>query len=115
MKSFNVKKFAADLVNLRGEETQKSFSEKLQINRSTLSLLETGKQVPSLDILNKVCSMGGMEPNEYFKDYDNNALVYLMGSMKEEDKEKINLMLERIKVKEKYEMLSKRVNNDINR
>lgn len=54
MKAFDTKKFCKDLLKLRGEETQKNFAEKLQINRSTLSLLKSGKQIPTLEILNKV-------------------------------------------------------------
>lgn len=115
MKTFDRKKFCKDLVELRGKETQQSFAEKLQINRSTLSLLESGKQIPSLDILNKVCNLGKFQPNDYFNESESDALIYLMGTLEEADKEKINLMMNRIKIKEKYELLSRRSVNVIDR
>ncbi len=108
MKSFNLEKFCNDLVSLRGEKTQAIFAKELNINRSTLSLLESGKQVPSLEILNKVCNLGTVQPNEYFLENQNDGLLYLMGTLDDNDKEKIDEMMERINIKEKYEMLSRR-------
>lgn len=115
MKTFDTKKFCKDLLKLRGEETQQNFAEKLQINRSTLSLLESGKQIPTLEMLNKVCNLGHFQPNDYFSESNSDALIYLMGTLEEADKEKINLMMRRIKIKEKYELLSKRSANVVNR
>lgn len=113
MKSFDGEKFCKDLIELRGETSQQKFAEKLDINRSTLSLLETGKQVPSLEILNKVCNLGGYEPNSYFKEYQKDALIYFMGTLEACDREKLGAMMKRIKVKEKYEMLARRCLNEI--
>jgi len=108
MKSFNTKKFCEELVILRGNETQQTFSEKLGINRSTLSLLETGKQMPSLEILNKICNIYDKNIDNYFVESDNDALIYLMGSLDEGDKDKIVTMMDRIKTREKYEALARR-------
>lgn len=113
MKSFNTEKFCQELISLRGSETQQKFSEKLGINRSTLSLLETGKQMPSLEILNKICNVFGRDPGSYFVESDSNALIYLMGSLEESDKNKIITMMDRIKTREKYEVLARRCMNDI--
>ena len=113
MKEFDIKKFCDDLMHLRGKESQVRFAEKLDVNRSTLSLLETGKQIPSLDILNKVCNMGGFEPNSYFKEKNTNALIYLMGKLEEPDRAKIEYVMERIKIKEKYESSYRRSLNGI--
>ena len=85
MKEFNGEKFCKDIIELRGTDSQSAFAEKLGINRSTLSLLENGKQIPTKD-----------------------SLVYLMGSLDEADKVKIEEMSERIRIKEKYERLAKR-------
>lgn len=115
MKSFNSEKFCKELIMLRGEETQQMFSEKLGINRSTLSLLETGKQMPSLDILNRICSISDKNPGDYFVESDSDALIYLMGSLEETDKCKINAMMERIKTREKYEALARRCVDGIRR
>lgn len=108
MKTFNLNKFCSDLLSLRSNTTQVKVADLLGINRSTLSLLETGKQIPSLDILTKVCELGNFNTNEYFFDDENDGLLYLMGSLEENDREKINKMMELIKIKEKYEMLSRR-------
>jgi transcriptional regulator with XRE-family HTH domain len=108
MKVFDIEKFRDDLIKLRKNSTQANIAERLDINRSTLSLLESGKQVPSLEILNKVCNLGNYEPSDYFVENNDDALIYLMGSLEEKDKEKINEMIEVIRIKEKYMMLSRR-------
>ena len=111
MKAFNLEKFRKDLVGLHHDSTQAKLAQRLEINRSTLSLLETGKQIPSLEILTKVCDLGNFNADEYFDDYENDGLVYLMGTIQDEkDREKIKGMMENIKVKEKYAMLSRRCN-----
>ena len=108
MKEFNVKKFCEDLIALRGKESQTTFAEKLGVKRPTLSLLENGKQMPTLDILSRICSLSGKNTDEYFVDSTTDSLVYLMGSLNESDKVKIEEMVERIRIKEKYELLAKR-------
>lgn len=108
MKEFNSEKFCRDLVSLRGKESQDVFSKKLGIKRSTLSLLENGKQVPTIDMLSKICSLTGVSADSYFVDSTTDALVYLMDSLEESDKLKFKEMAERIRIKEKYEMLAKR-------
>ncbi len=110
MKEFNAEKFCKDLIALRGRESQTTFSQKLDMNRSTLSLLENGRQMPTLDILSRVCDLSGKNTDEYFVDSTTDALVYLMGSLDVSDKEKIEEMAERIRIKEKYELLAKRGN-----
>lgn len=113
MKEFNSKKFCEDLINLRGKESQDKFAQKLNIKRPTLSLLENGKQMPTLDILSLFCDLSGNSTDDYFVESTTDALVYLMGSMEESDKEKVEEMAERIQIKEKYELLAKRGSYDI--
>jgi DNA-binding XRE family transcriptional regulator len=108
MKEFNAEKFCKDLIALRGKESQDTFAKKLDIKRPTLSLLENGKQMPTIDILNKLCNLSGNSTDDYFVDSTTDALVYLMGSLEECDKIKIEEMAERIRIKEKYELLAKR-------
>lgn len=110
MKNFNGKKFCDDIVKLRKHLTQQKFAEILGINRSTLSLLESGKQIPSLEILTKICTQGNFNLDDYFEDTESDGLFYLMGTLEEGDKEKIKKMICNIQVKEKYEMLSRRCN-----
>ena len=108
MKEFSADRFCKDLTALRGRENQAAFAEKLNINRSTLSLLENGKQIPTLDILSRVCDMCGKSTDEYFVESTTDALVYLMGSLVESDKNRIKEMAECIRIKEKYELLARR-------
>lgn len=108
MKEFNVEKFCNDIVELRGKETQDSFAQKIGIKRPTLSLLENGKQMPTIDILSRICGLSGKSTEEYFFESSADSLVYLMGSLEETDKLKIEEMAERIRIKEKYELLAKR-------
>lgn len=108
MKEFNAEKFCKDITELRGKETQVSFAKKIGINRSTLSLLENGKQMPTIDILTHICNLSGKSTNEYFTEVTRDSLVYLMGSLEGADKGKIEQMAERIRIKEKYELLAKR-------
>lgn len=44
----------------------------------------------------------------YFVEPTTDTLVYLMNSLEEPDKQKIEKMAERIRIKKKYEMLAKR-------
>ena len=108
MKEFNVGKFCKDITDLRGKEAQVSFAGKLGINRSTLSLLENGKQMPTIDILNRICNMSGKSTEDYFTESMRDSLVYLMGSLDETDRARIEEMAERIRIKEKYELLARR-------
>jgi transcriptional regulator with XRE-family HTH domain len=109
MKAFNLEKFRKDLIGIRQDSTQAKIAQKLGINRSSLSLLETGKQIPSLEILTKVCKLGNFHADEYFDDFENDGLVYLMGTLQDNtDREKIKEMMDNIKIKEKYAILSRR-------
>ena len=108
MKEFNMEKFCNDLIKLRGKESQEKFAQKLNIKRPTLSLLENGKQMPTLDILSSFCSLSQKSVDEYFVELTTDSLVYLMGSLEESDKKKIEEMAERIRLKEKYELLARR-------
>lgn len=108
MKQFNRAKFCEVLVALRGSESQEQFAPKLNINRSTLSLLENGRQLPTIDILSRVCNLAGTSAEDYFTETKADALVYLMGCLDEADKVRIEEMAERIRIREKYELLAKR-------
>lgn len=114
MKEFNERKFCKDLIDLRGKETQEKFAQKLNINRSTLSLLETGKQLPRLDVFSRFCSLAKKNTDEYFGESTTDSLIYLKGCLEESDKKKIKEMAERIRLKEKYELLARRDSYGIN-
>lgn len=113
MKEFNTKKFCNDLVSLRGRESQTNFADKMGVKRSTLSLLENGKQLPTLDILIRLCELSNRKTDDYFEETTKDALVYLMGNLEESDRERIEEMSERIRIREKYELLAKRRSYDV--
>ncbi len=108
MKEFNTQQFMNDLVSLRGTESQVDFAKKIGVNRSTLSLLENGKQLPTLKVLSTICDMSGKLVDDYFHDSMTDGLVFLMGNLDEHDKDSVSEMLERIRIREKYEELAKR-------
>lgn len=56
----------------------------------------------------KDAQVGNFDINGYFVEPTTDTLVYLMNSLEESDKQKIKEMAERIRIKEKYEMLAKR-------
>lgn len=115
MKEFNVDKFCKDLVAFRGKQTQTEVAKRLGVkNRSTLSLLENGKQMPTIDILSKLCDLTHKNTDDYFIETNQDSLVFLMGSLEETDKKKVAEMIERIEIKEKYERLAKRSNYVLN-
>ena len=64
--------------------------------------------MPTIDLLSKICSLTGASADDYFVESKTDALVYLMGSLEEFDKLKIEEMAERIRIKEKYELLARR-------
>lgn len=60
------------------------------------------------EIKEKDSQEGNFDIDGYFVKPTTDTLVYLMNNLEEPDKQKINEMAERIRVKEKYEMLAKR-------
>lgn len=108
MREFNKDKFCSDLISLRGKTSQKNFAFKLGLKRPTLSLIENGRQIPTLDILSKVCDMSGKSVDDYFCEPLKDGLVCFIESLDSNDKSKIETMIKHLKILEKYESLAKR-------
>ena len=108
MKEFNAKKFCEDLITLRGKRVPRQLCSETRYKKAYIVLLENGKQMPTIDILSRFCNLSGNSTDAYFVESTTDALVYLMGSLEESDKAKIEEMAERIRIKEKYELLAKR-------
>lgn len=108
MKQFNKKKFCDDLISARGDKSQEFFAKNVGISRTTLSFFENGKQLPNMEQFNAICTHAGLEPGDYFSEIEKDSLVYLMGKLQKKDREKVEKMAERIRLKEKYEYLAKR-------
>ena len=111
MKEFNTEKFCNDLVSLRRKESSDIFARKLGVKISDLSLLEKGRLMPTIDLLNKVCALTGASANDYFTEMTTDSLGNLMSGLEESDKLKIREMVEHIRIREKYEMLAMRGEN----
>lgn len=106
--NFNKDKFALDFRNFRGNRHQNEVADELQINRTTISLLENGKQIPSLEILQKFCEKTQVTIDSFFVSKTQSAILMLMGQLKESDKSKLNNVFNRIQVREKYIAINKR-------
>ena len=46
--------------------TQEVLAERIDVERNTISMIETGKREPSLDVLVKIMNQLRVEPNEFF-------------------------------------------------
>jgi DNA-binding XRE family transcriptional regulator len=88
---------------------QSELASKLGLNRSTISFFENQKQLPSTEVLNKICDLLGKSAEYFFVQKDRDPVLLMMGKMDESDKETLSKVIERIKVRKKYISLSKRI------
>lgn len=105
MKTFNFKLFGEELKKLRDGQTQEVFAEQLGINRSTLSLLENGKQYPTIEQLNFLCEKRHVDANAFFTEKGQNPVMLMMGNMSPEDRTELARVMERIRIKKTYREL----------
>ena len=101
--------FCTTLKEIRGDKSQEEFALTLEINRASLSLFENGKQLPSVELLNKVASMAGKKLDNFFEEIEQNGLIYLSGKLNESDKDKIDILRDIINIKDKYKALERRI------
>lgn len=80
----------------------------MNINRSTLSLLENGKQAPTLKILEEFCNKARLSPNSFFIKENNCFSNKLISELPKVDQPKLLNILEKIKIKEKYISFNRR-------
>lgn len=92
----------------RGNRSQNQIADELMINRATVSLLENGKQVPSLQILQRFCSYAKMSPNSFFAKEDDSNRNIMTFNLNGEDNSKLLNVLKRIEIREKYVLLHRR-------
>jgi len=107
---FRADYFCDELKNIRANSSQVDFAISLGINRSTLSLLENGKQLPTVELLNNVANKANIDLNVFFIDEEEDGLFYMMGQLNQKDAEMIKELKEVISIKEKYRALEKRCN-----
>jgi len=106
--NFNKELFTQKLKEFRGSRSQNDVADELNIKRPTLSLLENGKQLPTLEILTKICSKVDMSIDSFFIKEEQNPVLLMMGQLRESDQPKLNNVMERIKIREKYIAIGKR-------
>ena len=107
IKIFNKDIFTQDLINLKIKESKDNFIKKLNID-NILSQLENNTYTPTLDILKELCELSGKNTSDYFDD-SIDAMCYVIDSLDiQHDKDKFKEAIERINIREKYEILARR-------
>jgi transcriptional regulator with XRE-family HTH domain len=105
---FNIDLFARRLREYRSEKSQSDIAQELGINRSTISLLENGKLIPTLDVLQSFCERIGASLDDFFYKDDKNPILLMMGQMEEIDQQRLENVLQRIEIRQKYIAINKR-------
>lgn len=105
---FNNELFKKIFKEYRGEKSQKEIAEELGLGRSMVSLLENGKQIPTLEMLKKVCEKTNKDLNDFFLKEQEDPILMLMGQLRESDKENLQEVLKRISIREHYIAINKR-------
>lgn len=105
---FDVEKFTRELKKYRGNRPQNIIADELNINRSTISLLENGRQIPTLRILQEFCSHANLSPNDFFikEEEINQNYNNIDYELSKEDNTRLLKVIKRIKIREKYISLS---------
>ena len=108
---FDKELLANELKTFRRENGlhQNELAEKLGLNRSTVSFFENQKQLPSTEVLNRICDLLGKPAEYFFVQEKEDPVVFMMGKMDESDKDTLAKVIERIKVRKKYISLIKRI------
>ena len=106
---FNKELFAKHLREFRGEKSQAEIAEILGINnRTTISLLENKKVVPTLEVITSFCENFNTSIDLYFIHNENEPVMLMMGQLKETDKQLLANVIDRIKIRERYISINKR-------
>ncbi|GAB4074782.1 hypothetical protein GCM10028778_22850 [Barrientosiimonas marina] len=105
---FNRELFAEKLKAYRDDKSQTDIASELNVGRSTISLLENGKQDPTLETLNQVCQKINQDLNTFFKEEQEDPVLLLMGQLKSSDKDNLVEVMERIKIREHYIAIDRR-------
>lgn len=105
---FDKSKFMRALTDFRGTRKQEEIAKELSTNRSTISLLENGKQIPSLEIIRKFCEKTELDLGAFFIKEETDPILMMMGELRDSDKSKLEKVFRRIGVREKYIAISKR-------
>jgi transcriptional regulator with XRE-family HTH domain len=108
--NFNKELFAQKLKEYKGTKSQNDIADELDIKKPTLSLLENGKQLPTIEMLTKVCLYLNMSIDSFFIKEEQNSIPLMRRQLGDSDKLKLNNVMERIKIREKYIAINRRCN-----
>lgn len=68
MIGFDKQRFMEDFKRLKGTLSDEELASRLDIRRSYISMLESGKQIPKVELLTRIANMCGTRPSDYFKE-----------------------------------------------
>lgn len=108
---FDTELFMKVFKEYRGKRSQQEIAEELNLSRPMISLLENGKQAPTLETLKKICEKINKDVNTFFIKEEEDPVVLLMGKLKETDKDNLLEVLERINIREHYIAINQRCEN----
>lgn len=106
---FNKEEFMNVFREFRGESSQEEIASELGLGRSTISLLENGKQLPTLDILQRICEKVDKNIDTFFITEKEDPILLLMGKIKPSDKEDFRNVFDKLRVREHYLAINKRL------
>jgi transcriptional regulator with XRE-family HTH domain len=105
---FDTELFRKMLREYRGSRSQEDLAKEFGLGRSSVSLLENGKQLPTLDTLKKFCEKINKDISIFFRKEEDDPVFLLMGQLKDSDRDSLLEVLDRIKVREYYITISQR-------
>ena len=108
---FESETFAAALKDYRikNKLTQEVLAKELDIARPTINLFENQKAKPTREQIEKICTRIEMPISQFFLEKQTDPLLYMMGSLNQrDDREVLVKILERIDIRNRYILLSRR-------
>lgn len=108
---FSRKKFSEMLKLYRHKNglTQDQFAKKIGVSRSTIAVIETEAQSPTMEVLNGICKVINAKVEDFFIKEQADPIFLMMGKMLDEDKPIMSKVIERINIRKKYISLNKRL------
>ncbi|MET3684465.1 transcriptional regulator with XRE-family HTH domain [Alkalibacillus flavidus] len=102
IKRFNHELFAETLKEYLGEQPRSVIAEKLNTSRVAVLLWENQKQEPTLDELQLFCETLNVSTDTFFYEEPEDTTSQLKKLVKSTDKQNLEEVLNRIKIREKY-------------
>ncbi len=68
MIGFDKQRFIKDFQGLRKEMSPEELAGRLELRKSDISMLGSGRQIPKVELLTRIAAMCGTKPSDYFKE-----------------------------------------------